>query len=122
MRDISSKDDIKTVVNAFYQKVRTNDLLSPVFTTRIPDEAWPAHLERMYNFWNAILFAERGFEGNPMQKHLRLPIDENHFTQWLFLFNQTIDEHFSGPKADEAKRKASSIARIMQYKIELLRN
>ena len=70
------KKDIETFVNSFYQKVRKDALLSPVFASNIPDETWPLHLQRIYDFWNAILFAERGFEGNPVQKHLQLPDGE----------------------------------------------
>jgi hemoglobin len=121
MKDIQSITDIQTLVNSFYGKVREDALLSPVFASKIPDEAWPAHLERMYAFWNAILFAEKGFDGNPMQKHMSLPIEEKHFTQWLSLFNATIDENFSGPKADEARQRARSIAQIMNFKIATLR-
>jgi hemoglobin len=121
MKDIEGIEDIKTFVNGFYQKVRADALLSPVFASKFPDEAWPAHLERMYAFWNAILFAERGFEGNPMQKHLRLPIGEGHFSQWLALFNETIDANFSGAKAAEAKQRAKAIAQIMNFKINTLR-
>lgn len=121
MKDIENLEDIKLLVNTFYRKVRNDAFLSPVFASRIPDEAWPAHLQRMYAFWNAILFAEKGFDGNPMQKHLRLPIDETHFNQWLLLFNATVDEHFSGAKADEAKKRAASIAQIMNFKISTLK-
>ena len=122
MKDIQDRNDIKTLVNSFYEKVRKNALLSPVFNSKIAEDAWPAHLERMYDFWNAILFAEKGFEGNPMQKHLQLPIDEKHFSTWLALFNQTINELFSGPKAEEAKKRAASIAQIMNFKIASLQN
>ena len=118
--DIRDKKDIKLFVDKFYEKVRDNELLAPVFASKIPGEAWPAHLERMYDFWNAILFSEKGFEGNPMQKHMRLPIEEKHFTQWLTLFSQTIDELFAGPKAAEAKTRAGSIAQIMNFKITSL--
>jgi len=120
--DIGDKKDIELLVNSFYSKVKKNDLLSPVFASKIPDEAWPSHLERMYNFWNAILFAEKGFDGNPMQKHMTLPIDEKHFTQWLELFRQTIDELFEGAKAEEAKTRATSIAQIMNFKITTIKN
>lgn len=122
MTDIRDKNDIKKFVDRFYNRVRENSLLSPVFASKIPDVAWPAHLERMYDFWNAILFAETGFQGNPMQKHLRLPIGEKHFTTWLDLFGQTIDELFTGPKAEEAKKRAASIAQIMNFKILSLQN
>lgn len=121
MNDIRNFDDIQILVNAFYEAVRQDELLAPVFASRIPDEAWPAHLQRMYAFWNAILFAEKGFEGNPMVKHLTLPIGEVHFSRWLSLFNATIDRHFEGPKADEARKRAASIADLMNFKINSLR-
>jgi hemoglobin len=120
-RDIEGKTDIKFFVEQFYGKVRQNDLLAPVFASRIPDGNWAEHLERMYDFWNAILFSKTGFQGNPMQKHLSLPIEEKHFTQWLALFRETIDESFKGPKAEEAKKRATSIAQIMNFKIASLR-
>ena len=119
--DTRDKKDIELFVNRFYNKVRDNKLLSPVFAAKIPAEAWPAHLERMYAFWNAILFAETGFNGNPMQKHMTLPIEEKHFAQWLSLFNETIDELFAGAKAEEAKTRAASIAQIMNFKINSIR-
>ena len=118
--DISGKQDIEAFVNSFYGKVKEDSLLAPVFAAKIPDDAWPAHLERMYDFWNAILFAETGFQGNPMQKHLRLPIEEKHFEQWLALFRKTLDELYAGPKAEEAKTRAESIAKIMNFKIASL--
>lgn len=122
MKDIENLADIKTFVNAFYEKVQADELLSPVFAARIPATAWPAHLHRMYAFWNAILFAEKGFEGNPMQKHLSLPVAEEHFSQWLDLFYATIDARFQGPKATEAKQRARSIAQLMNFKIDSLRS
>jgi hemoglobin len=116
-RDIENREDIRNLVFGFYDKVRSDSLLSPVFSARIQDSAWPAHMQRMVAFWTAILFSERGFEGNPMQKHFSLPIDERHFFQWLALFRQTIDEQFAGLKAEEAKKRAASIAQIMNFKI-----
>lgn len=117
LKDIESREDIIILVNAFYDRVKNDALLAPVFASRIPDEAWPAHLERMYSFWSALLLGERGFDGNPMQKHLSLPIDATHFQHWLQLFYQTLDSLFSGKKADEAKNRATAIAQIMQFKL-----
>jgi hemoglobin len=115
--DIKNLEDIKIIINTFYDEVRRHPLLAPVFASRITDEQWPAHLERMYAFWNAILFSETGFQGNPMQKHITLPINENHFHEWLSLFRKTVDESFAGTKAEEAKQRAMSIAQIMNLKL-----
>lgn len=119
--DIRNIEDIQVFVDGFYSKVRDDEKLAPVFASRIKNEEWPAHLQRMYAFWNAILFAETGFNGNPMQKHMTLPIDKTHFDQWLALFYETINENFTGPKAEEAKKRAESIAGIMNFKIASLR-
>jgi len=120
-RDIENRSDIKNFVDGFYTKVREDSLLFPVFNSKIAAEAWPAHLERMYDFWNAILFAEKGFDGNPMQKHMSLPIEEKHFDRWLHLFRATIDELYEGAKAEEAKTRAGSIAQIMSFKVSAIR-
>ena len=119
--DIRNSDDVEIFVNSFYKKIAADELLSPVFDAKIRKEEWPAHLARMYAFWNAILFAERGFDGNPMQKHMSLPIEEKHFTRWLALFGQTIDTLYEGSKAEEAKLRAASIAQIMNFKIMSLK-
>jgi hypothetical protein len=39
-----------------------------------------------------------------------LPVGKAHFDRWLELFLETVDENFSGPKAEEAKGRALSIA------------
>ena len=46
-------------------------------------------------------------------QHLPLPIGKEHFDRWLQLFNQTIDELFEGQIAENARKRAASIARIM---------
>ena len=119
-RDIENTEDIKFFVDEFYRKVRADSLLSPVFASHIPEDAWPQHLERIYRFWNAILFSEKGFEGNPMEKHLPLPVGAEHFSQWLLLFNETIDKNFSGKIADLAKKRAFSIAQLILFKKKTL--
>jgi len=75
----------------------------------------------MYNFWDSILFGTMNYKGNPMIKHIEMNKKENlhkeHFDQWMKLWRETIDELFVGEKANEAKKRATSIAQLMQYKI-----
>ena len=66
--DITSLEDIKLMVDEFYKKVKTDQLLSLVFLQHIPED-WQPHLEKMYLFWNAALFGEKGYIGNPFSKH-----------------------------------------------------
>ena len=115
--DLSAGDGIKKLVDAFYDKVNRDELLSPVFNEFAKVE-WQNHLSRMYNFWDTILFYEGDYKGSPFPKHAPLPIDKKHFERWISLFNSTIDEHFSGSMANEAKLRALSIATVFQSKLE----
>lgn len=115
--DILARKDIVTLVNAFYDKVIADPLLGPVFA----HVDWPHHLPIMYDFWSSMLLGDQTYKGNPLQKHLPLPIDASHFSQWLALFTITVDENFNGEKADEAKLRAQSIAKVFQFRMGLLK-
>jgi len=118
MKDISTAEDVKTFVDDFYTRVRQDELLAPVFKQRIPnDEDWPPHLEIIENFWNTVLFAIPAYRGNPFPKHVGLGIEAMHFDRWIQLFHQTIDDHFSGPKANEAKEKAVKMRQLFEIKL-----
>jgi hemoglobin len=108
MKDIQNIEDIRILVDRFYTKVRADELLGPVFETRIRD--WGPHLDTMYRFWNAALFQVREYVGNPFMKHASLPVDGQHFERWIELFYQTLDENFDGPVAQEAKRRSMIMA------------
>jgi hemoglobin len=115
--DLESRADIVRLVDSFYDKVRRDELIGPVFS----HVDWPAHLPTMYNFWASMMLGEMSYRGNPFQKHVRLAIGREHFTRWLELFEETVDEHFTGPRASEIKQRAQSIAGIFQHKMGLIR-
>jgi hemoglobin len=117
--DIKNEEDIKLLVDTFYDKVNQSLLLSPIFND-FAGINWESHLPIMYRFWNGILFGEGGYKGNPFEKHIPLPIDAKHFENWLSLFIGTVDELFAGNKADEAKQRASVIAYTFQSKLEYM--
>ncbi len=116
-KEILSLDEIKLLVNTFYDKVREDDLLKDIFNNIIQDK-WPIHLEKMYRFWQTVLLEEHTYSGSPFAPHANLPVDKTHFNRWLLLFNATIDELFTGEKADEAKWRANKMAEIFQLKID----
>ena len=115
-QDICSSDDIKLMVDSFYIKVREDELLGPIFNAFIQD--WSTHLPKMYRFWQTVLLHEYTYKGNPFQPHLKLPIDARHFKSWTKLFHATVDEHFTGAKAEEAKWRADKMAEMFQYKLD----
>jgi len=102
---------IKRLVDAFYVKVRRDPMLGPVFEDRIDD--WDRHLPRMYAFWSSVALMSGRYSGQPMAKHMPLPVDGRHFDRWLALFEETADEVCPPAAAahfiDRARRIAQSL-------------
>ncbi len=120
-KNILNIDDIKLLVDSFYAKVQKDELLAGVFNDRIRDK-WPQHLEKMYTFWQTVLLNEQTYFGSPFPPHAKLPVEKEHFDRWILLFSKTIDEHFEGEKAEEAKWRAGKMAEMFQYKIHYIKN
>lgn len=118
LKDISNRDDVVRLVDGFYEKVRADALLAPVFSHL----DWEMHMPTMYNFWSSMLLGDMSYQGSPFARHTQLNIDRTHFERWLALFHQTVDELFAGATAQEAKDRARSIAGIFQHKLGLLRD
>jgi hemoglobin len=117
--DINSEEDVRLMVDTFYDKVNADKLLSPVFND-VAQVDWPHHLPKMYQFWNFLLLGISGYKGQPFPMHSKLPITHEHFNKWLELFNANIDENFSGVNSEMAKAKAQGIALTFQYKMGIL--
>lgn len=118
LADIQTDEDVRNLVYTFYGKVKEDELLGPVFTAALPED-WSEHLQIMCNFWSTMLLYSAQYRGDPMTKHFSLPIAPTHFSQWLTLFNGTVDSLFAGEVADNAKARAKNIARIMQSMLGL---
>ena len=106
---------IERLVYAFYAKVRADDLLGPVFAVRIAD--WAPHLERMCRFWSAVALMSGRYHGNPMEKHLPLPVDAAHFDRWLALFEETAGEMCPPRAAAHFIERAHRIAESLELGI-----
>lgn len=113
MTDITTPADVQLLIERFYTKVRADAVLAPHFQS----VDWEHHTPVIINFWRMILLGEQVYMGNPLQKHLHLSLSKKDFDQWLFYFHQTVDENFSGEKAEEAKQRATSIAGVFRFKM-----
>lgn len=114
-KDIEDFKDIQILVDEFYGNVRVDPVIGGIFESSIED--WPTHLEILYSFWESILFDKGTYKGNPLAVHMGMPLTEIHFKTWLGLWNETVDNLFSGSKANEAKERAHLIAQVFQRKI-----
>jgi hemoglobin len=116
--DIATPEDIKLLVDSFYARVREDELIGPIFND-VARVDWEHHLPLLYKFWGTLLFRSAEYKGNPFSKHLFLPVDKAHFQRWVSLFVSTVDNLFAGPKAEEAKGYARSIADTFQNRMGL---
>lgn len=118
--DLTTPDDVVQMVDTFYDRVRIDPILAPIFD-EIARVDWAAHLPKMYAFWNSVLFGMAGFKGNPMAVHMALarmtPLTAREFDRWLALFHETVDDLFAGPGAEDAKFRAARIATVMAHHV-----
>jgi len=117
-KEIEQPEDIKVLIDAFYARVRTDDLLKPVFESRIPDDQWPEHLHVLYQFWEAVILGRTTFRNNPFPKHIGLGITSYHFDRWIKLFHETIDAYFTGIKANDTKENSLKMRALFESKLK----
>lgn len=107
-------ESIATLVHEFYDGVRADPELGPVFDAAIDD--WEPHLARMVEFWSSVMLGSKNFQGNVYGKHMALPgVQPEHFRRWLALFEATVQRLFEPPVAQEFQLVASRIAQSLQY-------
>lgn len=117
--DIENRADIERLVDAFYAKIKTDDVIGYLFND-VARVNWDEHLPKMYNFWENILFYTGNYSGSPMAVHRDLhqksTMNSTHFHHWIKLFHETVDILFEGERAAEIKNRATNIALVMMYK------
>jgi hemoglobin len=112
--DRPSEADITRVVHAFYERVRSDEMLAPVFESRIGDE-WDPHLARMVAFWNGVLRGKAGFIGDPVGKHRAMvEVEPRHFDRWLELFATVLADHVPPHIAADIHTRASRMRVVLE--------
>jgi hemoglobin len=106
---------IEALVHGFYARVREDDVLGPVFAARIED--WEPHLRQMRAFWSSVALMSGRYHGQPMARHLPLPINARHFDRWLALFEETVCDLCPPQAADHFVMLARRIAESLEMGI-----
>lgn len=110
-----NRESISTLVHAFYDDVRADPVLAPVFNAAIGAH-WDTHLGRMVDFWCTTMLKTQPFQGNVFGKHMALSgIEPDHFRRWLTLFEATAARLFDVPIAAEFTLVARRIAASLQF-------
>lgn len=118
--DLTDRSDIQRLVHAFYERVRADDSLGRIFD-EVAQTDWAAHLPKMVDFWETVLFRSGRYTGNPLTPHARLvPLTEMgraQFDRWLALFRATVDDLFAGENATHLQAIAEDMAMVIYSKI-----
>ena len=109
-----TEQQLATLVDRFYAKVRTDSVLGPVFNAAVHD--WPEHLERLSGFWSSVMLTTGRYKGNPMAVHMKQKsvIEPSMFGRWLELWRETARETLDERGATAVTAKAERIAESLQ--------
>ncbi|QHV99180.1 group III truncated hemoglobin [Spirosoma endbachense] len=124
-RTLDSPEDIRFLVDSFYEKVQIDPLIGPIFTD-VAQVDFSKHLPKMYAFWESIILGNNAYDGHPFRPHLivnqKHTLTIEHFERWLQLFSATLTENFSGETAEQVRQRATQIALVWNNKLEYLNN
>lgn len=120
--DIVTRQDIEKLILCFYEKVKADETIGFIFTSVVEID-WSHHIPVIVDFWETILLDNPVYQKNAMEVHYtlnkKMPLQASHFAVWLQLFSSAVDELYMGQKAELAKKRAASIASLMQFKMKI---
>ncbi len=109
-------EGIDSMVAAFYRKVRTDDLIGPMY----PDDDWEGSEERLRLFLRFRLLGEQEYmtrRGHPRLRgrHVPFAIGEAERDRWLNLLGRAMDEaNVRGPAREGLDAFFAQVADFMR--------
>jgi hemoglobin len=111
---VPTEANIRELVHAFYDRVRADPLLGPVFDSVLSGR-WDDHLPKMCMFWGSLVLGDKRYRGNVQQAHQPLEgVEPRHFSRWLRLFLDTVCERYEPAAAVRFMEPALRIAQSLQ--------
>jgi hemoglobin len=112
---------IGTLVREFYRRVRTDERLGPIFDGAIGED-WEPHLEKLTDFWSAVILKNGAYNGRPVPAHVKLKqVREEDFDIWLGIFKQTAadlcEQEIAKIFVERAERIAQSLKLAMFFRL-----
>ena len=115
--DLASQANIDIFVDSFYEKIRADTQLAPLFFD-VAQIDLAVHLPHIKHYWYKLLLGDTRYQRHTMnihrQLHAQRELQPADFQKWLCLFVETVDGSFSGERAERAKAVATSIAKNME--------
>ena len=115
--DVDNPENISLMVSLFYDALLADDLMAPLFL-EVAAVDLKAHLPTISRYWQKMLLGDTQYHNNTMARHRVIhrkhAFEEIHFQRWLDFFMSTLDQHFTGPYTDKARRIAINVIKNMK--------
>ena len=108
---------LATLVDHFYEKVRRDPDIGPIFNAAVED--WDEHKRLLTSFWASVALRAGSYRGNPMAAHRPHPIQARHFDRWLELWQETCGEELDEANAAQMLDYAQRIGRSLKFGLGL---
>jgi hemoglobin len=117
-----TEESLKRLVDSFYDRVRRDPLIGPVFNAAIAD--WPDHLAKLQAFWSSVMLTSGRYKGRPLPAHIKHAdsISSESFERWLAIWRETTSEYFDAQSASALQDKAGRIAESLALGIAFHRD
>ncbi len=109
---LGGRPQLLVLLRFFYADVRQHATLAPLFAAHIDD--WPAHLEKIADFWSGATGGPALYRGAMPLKHMPLGLDERHFSAWLDLWSRHCRAHLGAAESEELVALAENIGQRLR--------
>lgn len=110
---LGGRDPLLHLLRHFYADVRQHREIGPIFNAHISD--WPAHLEKIADFWSTATGGPRRYQGAMPVKHIPLQLEAEHFRAWLDLWRRNCRIHLPPKEAEEMIVLAETIGKRLHF-------
>ena len=116
--DVKNRDDIKILVDSFYERAGKDELLGSIFHQL---NFYGTYKETLYRYWEDTLLNPQHDLQRELPTHIGLMFSPQHFIRWSRLFLENLDSLYSGPNADKAKTIIIKKSEEFQTSLEIFR-
>jgi len=114
--DEADEAAVTRLVDSFYDRIRAEPRLGPIFENAIQD--WDQHLQVMRDFWSRALLGTERYHGCVMSPHFGLPIDAVDLDRFLELFRPTADSTLPADTARRAIQVAEAVTQNLRRAVK----
>lgn len=112
---LGGRPKLLELLRYFYADVRQHAEIGPIFNAHITD--WPAHLEKIADFWSGVTGGPARYAGGMPMKHFPLQLEERHFQAWLGLWHRHCQARLAPAEARELIAAAETIGQRLRLMI-----